>query len=59
MKDTGAVKPFSSKASIINKVGHGLHFIDPVFRKYSQSDKVKRLVKSLGYKVPSLSSLSV
>uniref|UniRef100_A0A0C3TBY8 Phytanoyl-CoA dioxygenase n=1 Tax=Guillardia theta (strain CCMP2712) TaxID=905079 RepID=A0A0C3TBY8_GUITC len=54
VKDTGVVKPFNNKASIINKVGHGLHFIDPVFRQYAQSDKVKALVKSLGYKDPVL-----
>ena len=58
MKDTGVVKPFNNKASIINKVGHGLHFIDPVFRRYAQSAKVKALVKSLGYKVSFLQRCS-
>ena len=42
-------------AEIINKVGHALHFLDPVFSEYSQSQKVKELVKSLGYKDPVLS----
>ncbi len=41
-------------AEIINKVGHALHFLDPVFSEYSQSQKVKALVKSLGYKDPVL-----
>jgi phytanoyl-CoA hydroxylase len=53
-KDTGLVKAEMDKSEIINKVGHALHFLDPVFRDFSQSDKVKRLVKSLGYKDPVL-----
>jgi hypothetical protein len=53
-KDTGLVKGEIPKAEIINKVGHALHFLDPVFSEYSQSQKVKGLVKSLGYKDPVL-----
>jgi len=52
--DTGLVKEDIPKAEIINKVGHALHFLDPVFTEYSQSQKVKNLVKSLGYKDPVL-----
>lgn len=53
-QDTGLVKEDIPKSEIINKVGHALHFLDPVFTEYSQSDKVKKLVKSLGYKDPVL-----
>ena len=58
-KDTGLVKAEMDKSEIINKVGHALHFLDPVFRDFSQSDKVKRLVKSLGYKDPVLSLIHI
>ena len=53
-QDTGLVKEDIPKSEIINKVGHALHFLDPVFTEYSQSDKVKQLVKGLGYKDPVL-----
>jgi phytanoyl-CoA hydroxylase len=53
-RETGGIKPEIPKGNIINKVGHALHFLDPIFREYSQSQKVKSLVKSLGYKDPVL-----
>ncbi|KAF4402601.1 hypothetical protein G4B88_012386 [Cannabis sativa] len=36
----------------INKVGHALHEIDPVFKSFSNSEKVCSLFCSLGYKKP-------
>jgi len=36
----------------INKVGHALHEIDPVFKKFSCSEKVSNMMFSLGYKRP-------
>jgi len=42
------------KECLINKTGHALHFLDPVFTAYSQSPKVKELVRSLGYRDPVL-----
>ncbi|KAI4379103.1 hypothetical protein MLD38_005440 [Melastoma candidum] len=36
----------------INKVGHALHELDPVFKSFSSSDKVSGLLLSLGYKRP-------
>ncbi|XP_062111127.1 phytanoyl-CoA dioxygenase [Humulus lupulus] len=36
----------------INKVGHALHEIDPVFKNFSNSEKVCSLFCSLGYKKP-------
>lgn len=36
----------------INKVGHALHEIDPVFKRVSSSDKVSSLFISLDYKRP-------
>ena len=53
-KSSGLVKPDFAKSEIINKVGHALHFLDPVFTSYSQSAKVKALVKALGYRDPVL-----
>jgi len=38
----------------INKIGHGLHISDSVFRDYSFSDRIKSLVKALGWKRPVL-----
>eukprot|EP01063_Lacrimia_lanifica_P038368 TRINITY_DN814_c0_g2_i1.p1 TRINITY_DN814_c0_g2~~TRINITY_DN814_c0_g2_i1.p1 ORF type:complete len:339 (+),score=132.90 TRINITY_DN814_c0_g2_i1:71-1018(+) len=50
----GHLKAESDKATSIHKVGHGLHHLDPVFREYSMSQKVRDLVVSLGYKDPVL-----
>ncbi|XP_019256735.1 PREDICTED: phytanoyl-CoA dioxygenase isoform X3 [Nicotiana attenuata] len=36
----------------INKVGHALHEKDPVFNKFSSSDKVSGMLRSLGYQRP-------
>lgn len=41
-----------SKSLSINKVGHALHDLDPVFRDFSRSEKVSALAASLGYKRP-------
>ncbi|KAJ8747789.1 hypothetical protein K2173_002185 [Erythroxylum novogranatense] len=41
-----------SKELSINKVGHALHELDPVFRNFSCSEKVSNLLLSLGYKRP-------
>eukprot|EP00924_Labyrinthula_sp_SR-Ha-C_P016966 maker-scaffold_6-snap-gene-20.56-mRNA-1 protein AED:0.01 eAED:0.01 QI:152/1/1/1/1/1/2/69/286 len=51
---TGNIYPNLDKLTSLNKVGHGLHLIDPVFSKYTNSEKVKKLIKSLGYKDPVL-----
>ncbi|KAJ8640329.1 hypothetical protein MRB53_017023 [Persea americana] len=48
--DDGNLK--QPKQLSINKVGHALHEIDPVFRKFSRSEKVSSLLVSLGYKKP-------
>ncbi|XP_020582145.1 phytanoyl-CoA dioxygenase isoform X2 [Phalaenopsis equestris] len=36
----------------INKVGHALHEIDPIFNKFSNSEKISSIFCSLGYKRP-------
>jgi phytanoyl-CoA hydroxylase len=36
----------------INKVGHAMHDLDPVFRKFSRSEKVAAIAASLGYTRP-------
>ncbi|KAA8529045.1 hypothetical protein F0562_033467 [Nyssa sinensis] len=41
-----------SKQLSINKVGHALHEIDPVFKTFSYSGKMSSLMFSLGYKRP-------
>jgi len=38
----------------INKIGHGLHVTDPVFKTYSESEKVAKLVRELGWEAPVL-----
>lgn len=38
----------------INKVGHALHEIDPVFKKFCSSEKIARLFFSLGYQRPAI-----
>ncbi|ERM94104.1 hypothetical protein AMTRI_Chr04g251140 [Amborella trichopoda] len=48
--DDGKLK--QSKELSINKVGHDLHGLDPVFSKFSHSEKVTGLLLSLGYKRP-------
>ncbi|KAJ8477400.1 hypothetical protein OPV22_021127 [Ensete ventricosum] len=36
----------------INKVGHALHEIDPIFKKFISSDKISGMLYSLDYKRP-------
>ena len=55
--DRGGVelkKKGRTKSQLLNKVGHNLHQIDPVFSKYSKSDKVAALTKVLGWVNPVL-----
>ncbi|KAG1669487.1 hypothetical protein FOA52_015654 [Chlamydomonas sp. UWO 241] len=41
-----------AKELSINKLGHAMHDVDPVFRSFSRSDKVAALLRSLGYSAP-------
>lgn len=43
-----------SKEHSINKIGHALHAVDPVFRAFSHSSKIKRLVAELAIPDPQL-----
>mmetsp|Transcript_22856 Transcript_22856/g.40415 ORF Transcript_22856/g.40415 Transcript_22856/m.40415 type:complete len:343 (-) Transcript_22856:302-1330(-) len=36
----------------INKIGHALHDLDPVFRTFSRSPRVSNVLRSLGYRRP-------
>ncbi|CAH2035364.1 unnamed protein product, partial [Iphiclides podalirius] len=38
----------------LNKVGHALHFLHPIFRCYTYSERVKRVCKELGLVKPSV-----
>ena len=38
----------------INKIGHALHELDPVFRRFSHTPELSALVKDLGYRRPRL-----
>lgn len=40
--------------SCINKVGHGMHDLNPVFKKFSYSPQIMKILKNLGYKAPSI-----
>lgn len=48
--DNGNLK--QPKQLSINKVGHALHDIEPVFKKISCSEKMSSLLSSFGYKRP-------
>ncbi|XP_078444287.1 phytanoyl-CoA dioxygenase (PhyH) family protein [Wolffia australiana] len=50
--DDGSLK--QPKQLSINKVGHALHDIDPVFKQFCSSAKIAKLLFSLGYKRPSI-----
>eukprot|EP00759_Apiculatamorpha_spiralis_P043472 PhF_6_TR40818/c4_g1_i3/m.61737 len=39
----GTLRTDLPKEGLVNKAGHALHVLDPVFRKYSTSQKVKQL----------------
>jgi phytanoyl-CoA hydroxylase len=43
-----------SKAQSINKIGHGLHELDPVFNAFSHSGKIRNLVEDLKIEEPQL-----
>lgn len=40
------------KSLAINKIGHAMHDLDPIFHAWSYSEKVKALSRSLGFKRP-------
>lgn len=42
------------KAHSINKIGHALHDLDPVFDRFSRTTKIKELVDDLGIEDPRL-----
>jgi len=42
------------KKHAINKVGHGLHLLNPVFKRISHSSKVKDVVQLIGYEDPAI-----
>src|ERR1043165_9690196 len=43
-----------SKQQSINKIGHALHDLDPVFDRFSRAPEIKRLVRQLGIDNPLL-----
>jgi phytanoyl-CoA hydroxylase len=43
-----------TKEQSINKIGHALHDLDPVFDRFSRSDKIKQLSADLGIENPLL-----
>jgi phytanoyl-CoA hydroxylase len=43
-----------SKERSINKIGHALHELDPVFARFSRTDEIKQLVARLGIVAPLL-----
>jgi len=42
------------KAQSINKIGHGLHDLDPVFNQFSRTNEIEELVRDLGIDDPLL-----
>jgi len=45
--DDGTLKYKKEKS--INKIGHALHDLDPVFEKFSRSDQIKQLASAMGF----------
>ncbi len=43
-----------SKERSINKIGHALHDLDPVFKQFSRSPEIKQLIAELGIEDPLL-----
>jgi phytanoyl-CoA hydroxylase len=43
-----------SKERSINKIGHALHDLDPIFNRFSRSEKIKQLADALGFTNPHL-----
>src|SRR5687767_3038925 len=37
------------KESSINKIGHALHDLDPVFNRFSRSEEIKQLANAIGF----------
>jgi phytanoyl-CoA hydroxylase len=48
----GALK--QAKALSINKLGHAMHDLDPVFGAFSRTDKLRALARYLGFRKPQL-----
>ncbi|KAJ3343959.1 hypothetical protein HDU91_000317 [Kappamyces sp. JEL0680] len=42
------------KEKAINKIGHALHELNPVFKEFSQSPKIAAIARSLGYRSPAI-----
>ncbi|KAJ3020504.1 hypothetical protein HKX48_000708 [Thoreauomyces humboldtii] len=40
------------KTKAINKIGHALHELEPAFKEFSTRQRVKDVIKSIGYKEP-------
>ena len=51
-KTDGSLRQEKEKS--INKIGHALHDLDPVFAKFSRRDEIKELVSELGIAQPLL-----
>jgi hypothetical protein len=51
---TGGLVDGLSKHRALNKVGHGLHLHDDVFRAYAQAPRMRKLLRELGWRAPVL-----
>jgi phytanoyl-CoA hydroxylase len=50
----GEGRLLKEKSRAINKIGHALHDLDPVFKNFSRTPAVASLISSLGYECPLL-----
>jgi len=48
--EDGALR--QAKALSINKIGHALHDLDPVFRAFSRSARMRAVFRALGFERP-------
>ncbi|GJQ10875.1 hypothetical protein GpartN1_g3015.t1 [Galdieria partita] len=54
-EEEAATRPESltiDKERMVNKIGHALHDLDPIFRSFSRSQSVKSLAFQLGFQIP-------
>ncbi|KAH7730931.1 Phytanoyl-CoA dioxygenase [Aphelenchoides avenae] len=43
-----------SKDRALNKVGHALHWLNPVFKKYSFDDRIQNIIRACGFSHPQI-----
>ncbi|CAG9322074.1 unnamed protein product [Blepharisma stoltei] len=50
--EENAKDPANNKRNSINKLGHAMHDLDPVFQRFSYNVRFRRILNGLGYNAP-------